>query len=65
MIGYVWAGFYRNTIVKRKIKVVKKFALVSKCLECNGSGIFDCGIPEEKGPCRRCKSTGKEYFGTI
>lgn len=39
---------------------------VEKCnkrLECSGTGIFDCGIEEEKGICICCKGTGKVFIG--
>lgn len=61
----IYAGFWRSTEVRKRVKIINDFVLTSKCLECDGSGIFGCGIPEEKGICVRCKGTGIEYFGTI
>ena len=40
-------GWYRNTVVKQRPVIKKDFVFQIKCLECNGSGIFDCGIKEE------------------
>ena len=39
--------------------------IYSECLECGGTGIFDCGIPEMKRECVQCKGIGIQYFGTI
>nr|DAF71218.1 MAG TPA: TRYPTOPHAN RNA-BINDING ATTENUATOR PROTEIN-INHIBITORY PROTEIN REGULATION, ANTI-TRAP [Caudoviricetes sp.] len=61
----IYCGYHRNTIVKQQPTIEKKFALQIKCLECNGTGIFDCGIKEECGICISCKGTGNQYIGTI
>jgi hypothetical protein len=51
---------YQTTIYNKN-----NFILQIKCLECNGSGIFDCGIKEENNICVSCKGAGKQYIGTI
>lgn len=61
----VYCGWYRNTVVKQRPVIKKIFVFQIKCLECNGSGIFDCGIKEENETCVSCNGTGKQYIGTI
>ena len=61
----VYCGWYRNTVVKQRPVIKKDFVFQIKCLECNGSGIFDCGIKEENETCVSCNGTGKQYIGTI
>lgn len=61
----IYCGFNRDTIVKRIFANNNNYILKGKCLECNGTGIFDCGIPEQKGICVSCKGTGDQYFGSI
>lgn len=61
----VYCGWYRNTVVKQRHVIKKDFVFQIKCLECNGSGIFDCGIKEENETCVSCNGTGKQYIGTI
>lgn len=61
----VYCGWHRNTIVNQHPIIEKDFVLQIKCLECNGAGIFDCGIRKEHGRCISCKGTGKQYIGTI
>lgn len=61
----IYCGFKRDTVVKKKLRIKKNMFIYSDCLECNGTGIFDCGIPEMKGVCTQCKGTGIQYFGTI
>lgn len=65
MKANVYCGFMRNTIVKCNTDIVGKYILKSKCLECNGTGQFSCGIPEEDDICVQCKGTGYQYYGTI
>ena len=60
-----YCGWYRNTVVKQRPVIKKDFVFQIKCLECNGSGIFDCGIKEENETCVSCNGTGKQYIGTI
>ena len=61
----VYCGWYRNTVVKQRPVIKKDFVFQIKCLECNDSGIFDCGIKEENETCVSCNGTGKQYIGTI
>ena len=58
-------GFKRDTVIKKKLHIKKDIFVYSDCLECGGTGIFDCGIPEMKRKCIQCKGTGIQYFGTI
>ena len=59
----VYCGFWRTTVVPAKSKIVGDIAFVIPCLECDGTGIFDCGIEEEEGTCVRCKGTVVEFIG--
>lgn len=59
----VYCGWMRNTEIKVKPKICKDVAFEIKCIECNGTGIFDCGIEEERGTCICCKGTGKQLSG--
>lgn len=61
----IYCGWYRSTIIKQQPTIKNDFILQIKCLECNGSGIFDYGIKEENGVCISCKGTGEQYIGTI
>lgn len=61
----IYCGFYRNTIVKIRPKLINQIFLEIPCLECHGKGIFNCGIEEQKGTCINCKGTGKQYLGGI
>lgn len=61
----IYCGFKRDTVVKKKLHIKKNMFIYSDCLECGGTGIFDCGIPEMKGRCVQCKGTGIQCFGTI
>ncbi|WP_173017963.1 hypothetical protein [Lactonifactor sp. BIOML-A7] len=55
----------RDTIIKKKVHIKSNMFIYSGCLECRGTGIFDCGIPEMKGTCIQCKGTGIQYFGMM
>lgn len=59
----VYCGFWRTTVVKCRARIISDVAFEIDCLECGGTGVFDCGIPEERGDCVACKGTGKEYLG--
>jgi len=61
----IYCGIKRDTIKKRPYANNENFILKGACLECGGTGIFDCGIPECKGECVQCKGTGIQYFGTL
>lgn len=61
----IYCGFKRDTVIKKKLHIKKNMFIYSDCLECKGTGIFDCGIPEVKSECVECKGTGMQYFGTI
>ncbi|MFR8428095.1 MAG: hypothetical protein ACLVCH_11555 [Roseburia inulinivorans] len=61
----VYCGWHRSTIIKQRPIIKNDFIFQIKCFECNGSGIFDCGIQEENGTCVSCNGTGKQYIGTI
>lgn len=61
----IYGGFTRDNISKKKLRLKKNIFIYSDCLECKGTGIFDCGIPEMRGACIQCKGTGIQYFGTI
>lgn len=61
----IYSGFERNTVVKKKLQIKKDIFIYSDCLECRGTGKFDCGIPEIKGICIQCKGTGIQHFGII
>ena len=56
---------HRSTIIKQRPIIKNDFIFQIKCFECNGSGIFDCGIKEENETCVSCNGTGKQYIGTI
>ncbi|MGL5433788.1 MAG: hypothetical protein ACRDBO_00125 [Lachnospiraceae bacterium] len=61
----VFCGFFRLTVIKVKPLLVKESFMQTVCFECDGSGIFDCGITEVKGTCVCCKGTGVQYIGMI
>lgn len=61
----IYCAWYRNTIIKYKPQLIKSIFLEIPCLECNGSGMFDCEIEEQIGMCICCKGTRKQYVGTI
>lgn len=61
----IYCGFMRDTIIKKKVHIKSNMFIYSGCLECRGTGIFDCGIPEMKGTCIQCKGTGIQYFGMM
>lgn len=58
----VYCAYNNNTKVKRKYAVHKGFMKI-KCLECDGTGIFDCGITEERCRCNTCKGCGFLFVG--
>lgn len=59
----IYCGFQRNTIVSVLPAIFGNIVFQIDCLECSGTGIFDCGIEEEKGICICCKGTGKVFIG--
>ncbi len=59
----IYCGWWKNTKINPKYKIIQNMFFKTKCLECGGTGIFECGIPEEKGICTPCKGTGLEYCG--
>lgn len=61
----IYSGFKRDTVIKKKLHIKKDIFIYSECLECGGTGIFNCGIPEMKCECVQCKGIGIQYFGTI
>ena len=61
----IYCGWHRNTMVRQYPHIEKEFIFTIKCLECKGTGLFDCGIEEENGICVSCKGTGEQYVGTI
>ena len=61
----IYCGFKRDAVIRKKLHIKKDIFICSECLECGGTGIFDCGIPEMKCECVQGKGTGIQYFGTI
>ena len=61
----IYCGLYRNTVIKQRPVIKKDFVFQIKCLECGGTGTFNCGIKDEFGICISCKGTGNQYIGTI
>lgn len=61
----VYCGWYRNTVVKQRPVIKKDFVFQIKCLECGGTGTFNCEIKDEFGICISCKGTGNQYIGTV
>lgn len=60
----IYCGWYRNTIVKVKPKIVDDIVFEIPCLECGGTGVWDY-FPEEDTvhSCINCKGAGKQYVG--
>lgn len=60
----IYCGWYRNTIVEVKPKIIDEIVFEIPCLECDGTGMWDY-FPEEipAHPCVNCKGTGKQYVG--
>ena len=61
----VYCGWWRTKIVKRVPLIIDDVVLQIPCLECHGTGIFDCGIEEQRGMCIQCKGTGKQFLGSF
>ena len=57
----IYCGFYRSTVVKQVPSIINDIFMQINCLECGGTGVFDCGIEEQRGRCECCKGTGKVY----
>lgn len=60
----IYCGFERDTIVKVKPTIIQDIVFEIPCLECEGRGIWDYGLPEIPiEPCNVCKGTGRQYVG--
>jgi len=60
----VYCGWYRDTIVRIKPKIISDTVFEIPCLECEGTGAWNY-FEEELGKlkCVNCKGIGKQYIG--
>lgn len=59
----VYCGYYRDTIVRVRYRLVEDIVLEIDCMECGGTGIWNY-FPEEFGEeaCVACKGTGRQLL---
>ena len=59
----VYCGWFRNTVIAARPKIIGDIAFEIPCLECDGSGEWDFCPDEPTEKCVCCKGTGKQYIG--